>query len=66
MLVTFRFKDKDTLHCDSLENLSYKIENDELAIYKGEEFLGYCCQVIGIPEEEFINYLEGYFSEIII
>lgn len=34
MLVTFRFKDNDTLLCDSLDNLTFKLneEKQELEI----------------------------------
>ena len=59
MLVTFRFKDTDTLSCGSLDDFTYKLndEKKELEIYKKDEFLGYYAAVYGIPEEEFIEYI---------
>ena len=41
-LVTIRFKDKDTLLCGSLDNFTFKLneEKQELEIYKNGEFQG--------------------------
>lgn len=67
MLVTFRFKDKNTLLCDSLDNLFFKLneEKQELEIYKDGEFQGYYAMVYGISEDEFIKYIQDQQIEII-
>ena len=67
MLVTFRFKDKDTLLCDSLDNLTFKLneEKQELEIYKDNKFQGYYAMVYGIDEDEFIKYIQDQQIEII-
>ena len=66
-LVTIRFKDKDTLLCDSLDRLTFKLneEKRELEIYKNNEFKGYYCSILGITEDEFIKYLQDQQIEII-
>ena len=58
MLVTFRFKDNDTLLCDSLDNLTFKLneEKQELEIYKDNQFQGYYATYYGIAEQEIIKY----------
>jgi len=63
MLVTFRFKENTVLYCGDPFELDYKLENEELALYKNNEFLGYYVSVIGISEEEFIKIVENYFIE---
>lgn len=67
MLVTIRFKDKDTLLCDSLDNLTFKLneEKQELEIYKDGKFQGYYCNILGITEDEFIKYIQDQQIEII-
>ena len=59
-LVTIRFKDKDTLLCDNLDKLTFKLneEKQELEIYKNNEFQGYYCSIVGITEDEFIKYTQ--------
>lgn len=66
-LVTFRFRNTDILHCDSLDNLTFKFndEKEELEIYKNNEFLGYYAAVYGITEEEFVKYVQDRQIEII-
>ena len=65
--VTIRFKDKDTLLCDSLDWLTFKLneEKRELEIYKNNEFKGYYRSILGITEDEFIKYLQDQQIEII-
>ena len=63
MLVTLRFKDKETLCACYLPELDFKLENEELAIYKGEEFLGYYAGITGMNEEDFIKFVENYLTE---
>jgi len=63
MLVTLRFKDTDTLCACYLPELDFKLENEELAVYKGNNFLGYYQNITGMPEEEFIKKVEDYFIE---
>ena len=65
--VTIRFKDKDTLLCDSLDRLTFKLneEKQELEVYKNNEFKGYYCSILGITEDEFIKYLQDQQIEII-
>ena len=67
MLVTFRFKDKETLLCDSLDNLTFKLneEKQELEIYKDNQFQGYYAMVYGITEDEFIKYVQDRQIEVI-
>ena len=67
MLVTIRFKDKDTLLCDSLDNLTFKLneEKQELEIYKDEKFQGYYCSILGMTEDDFIKYIQDQQVEII-
>ena len=67
MLVTFRFKDKETLLCDSLDNLTFKLneEKQELEIYKDNQFQGYYTMVYGITEDEFIKYVQDQQIEVI-
>ena len=59
-LVTIRFKDKDTLLCDNLDKLAFKLneERQELEIYKNNEFQGYYCSIVGRTEDEFIKYIQ--------
>ena len=66
-LVTIRFKDKATLLCDSLDRLTFKLneEKQELEIYKNNEFQGYYCSTLGITEDEFIKYIQDRQVEII-
>lgn len=66
-LVTISFKDKDILLCASLEDLTFKLNNEkhELEIYKAGEFQGYYASIIGINEEEFIKYVIDSQIEII-
>lgn len=63
MLVTLRFKDKETLCACYLPELDFKLENEELAIYKNNELLGYYRGITGISEEEFIEFIENYLLE---
>lgn len=58
-LVTIRLKDNDVLLCDSLNNLTFKLneEKQELEIYKDGKFQGYYCNIIGMDEEEFIKFV---------
>ena len=60
MLVTFKFKNNDILYCDDVDELDYKIENDNLAIYKENKLLGYFESVIGIDLEVFLDKVKGY------
>ena len=66
-LVTIRFKDKDTLLCDSLDRLTFNLneEKQELEIYKNNEFQGYYFNILGITEDEFIKYIQDRQVEII-
>ena len=66
-LVTIRFKDKATLLCDSLDRLTFKLneEKQELEIYKNGEFQGYYWSILGITEDEFIKYIQDRQVEII-
>ena len=66
-LVTIRFKDKDALLCDSLDRLTFKLneEKQELEIYKNDEFQGYYCSILGITEDVFIKYIQDRQIEII-
>ena len=66
-LVTIRFKDKATLLCDSLDRLTFKLneEKQELEIYKNGEFQGYYCSILGITEDAFIKYIQDRQVEII-
>ena len=66
-LVTIRFKDKDTLLCDSLDRLTFKLneEKQELEIYKNNEFQGYYGSILGMTEDEFIKYIQDRQVEII-
>ena len=66
-LVTIRFKDKDTLLCDNLDKITFKLneEKQELEIYKNNEFKGYYRSILGITEDEFIKYLQDQQIEII-
>ena len=65
--VTIRFKDKDTLLCDSLDRLTFKLndEKPELQAYKNSEFQGYYCSILGITEDEFIKYIQDQQIEIL-
>ena len=67
MLVTIRLKDNDVLLCDSLNNLTFKLneEKQELEIYKDNKFQGYYCSILGINEDEFIKYVQDQQIEII-
>ena len=60
MLVTIRFKDKDTLLCSSLDSLTFKLnaEKQEVEIYKDGKFQGYYYNIFGIAEDEFIKYIQ--------
>ena len=66
-LVTIRLKDKATLLCDSLDNFTFKLneEKQELEIYKNNEFQGYYCSIVGITEDELIKYVQDRQVEII-
>ena len=63
MLVTFRFKENTVLYCGDIHELDYKIEDNKLAIYKDSELLGYYETVIGISEEEFLDFVKNYIIE---
>lgn len=63
MLTTFNFKDKEVASCLDIEELDYKIEKDNLAIYKSEEFLGYYSHLVGMPEEDFLEFVKKYLEQ---
>ena len=63
MLVTFKFKDNDVLYAGYIPELEFKLENDELAIYKSGKFLGFYEHITGISEEDFIKQVENYLTE---
>ena len=56
-LITIRFKDKDTLLCNSLDSFTFKLneEKQELEIYKDGKFQGYGHSICGIAEDEFVK-----------
>ena len=66
-LVTFRLKNIDNLVCDSLDNFSFKLndERQELEIYKGSEYLGDYLAIYGIREDDFIKYIQDLQVEVI-
>ena len=59
-LITIRFKDKDTLLCNSLDSFTFKLneEKQELEIYKDGKFQGYGHSICGIAEDEFVKYIQ--------
>ena len=63
MLVTLRFKDKETLCACYLPELDFKLENEELAVYKSDELLGYYRGITGMSEEDFVKFVENYLTE---
>jgi hypothetical protein len=66
-LVTIRFKNKDTLLCSSLDNLTFKLneEKQELEIYKDGKFQGYGHSICGIAEDELVKYIQDQQINII-
>jgi len=67
MLVTFRFKDTDILHCDDLEAFTFKLNENkkELEVYKDGKFLGNYIEICGIAEDDFIKYVNDSQVEVI-
>ena len=59
MLVTFKFKDNEILHCADLNDVKYRLENDDLAVYEKDKFLGYFERIEGIDVEEFLNRIRN-------
>lgn len=59
-LITVRFKNKDTLLCSSLDNLTFKLneEKQELEVYKDGKFQGYGYSICGVTEDELVKYIQ--------
>ena len=59
-LITIRFKDKDTLLCNSLDSFTFKLneEKQELEVYKDGKFQGYCHSICGIAEDALVKYIQ--------
>lgn len=63
MLVTLQFKDNDALCACWLPELDFKLEDEELAVYRNGKLLGYYRGITGMPEEEFVKFVENYITE---
>ena len=62
MLVTFKFKDNDTQYAGYIPELDFKLEGEEIAVYKNEILLGYFERVIGISEEDFLKQIDDHLN----
>ena len=62
MLLTFKFKDNDVLYAGYIPELDFKLEGDEIAVYKNENLLGYFERVVGISDEEFLKLIDDHLN----
>ena len=60
MVVTLKFKENNVLYSRDFDELDFKLEDEELAVYREGEFLGYYEKVVGISEDEFLKLVENY------
>ncbi len=62
MLVTLKIKDKESLSCVFINDLSYKIDeiNKNIIIYNKDNLLGVLEYVYGIDEDSFVKDIKEY------
>lgn len=63
MLVTLKFLENDVLYCIDPLEVGFKIEDDKLAIYQEDKFLGYFASVVGIDEADFLKIAEDKLKQ---